>query len=260
MTISYNQAKFLEEAILSVIQQDYHDIEYIVVDPGSTDGSREIIEKYKNKISKIISEPDNGPADGLNKGFSSAGGEVFGFLNSDDELLPGALSCIAEYFISHPEIDVVSGCGFLVDENNGLLGRAVPSKITPWLYVNSGVSVFQQGTFFRSSVFRQVGGFNKLNKTCWDGELFLDMALVGAKFATIGERLALFRLHGEGITGSGRLEQAYLKDVERLFYKVNGRQKKPYDNLNKALARIAKFIYDPAYLYRKFYFDGIRKH
>jgi len=83
VTISYNQARFLEQAIRSVINQDYPDIEYIVVDPGSTDGSRGIIEKYQNRIDKIIFDPDEGPADGLNKGFAHATGDIFGFINAD---------------------------------------------------------------------------------------------------------------------------------------------------------------------------------
>ena len=90
VTISYNQAQFLERTILSVLDQDYPEIEYIVVDPGSTDGSREIIERYGSRISKVILRPDRGAADGLNSGFAEASGQILGFLNSDDTLLPGA--------------------------------------------------------------------------------------------------------------------------------------------------------------------------
>src|ERR1039458_1375445 len=92
VTISFNQAEFIERTILSVLTQDYLDIEYIVVDPGSTDGSRDIIERYRSRISKIILRPDRGAADGLNNGFAEATGEIFGFLNSDDLLRPGARS------------------------------------------------------------------------------------------------------------------------------------------------------------------------
>ena len=95
VTISFNQAEFLERAIRSVIEQDYPDVEYIVVDPGSTDGSREIIEKYRSRISKVILEPDTGPANGLNKGFAAATGEIFGYINADDAFLPKA-SVIAD--------------------------------------------------------------------------------------------------------------------------------------------------------------------
>ena len=115
VTISYNQAQFLEQAITSVIQQNHPDIEYIVVDAGSTDGSRDIIATYQHKIDKAVLEKDNGAADGLNKGFSFATGDIFGFLNSDDELLPDALARVMDFFHDHPEVDVVSGCGYFID-------------------------------------------------------------------------------------------------------------------------------------------------
>lgn len=116
VTISFNQTCFLEEAICSVLEQGYPNVEYIVVDPGSTDGSREIIERYSDRIDKVIFEPDEGPADGLNKGFAHASGDVFGFLNSDDVLEPGALSGAARYFEARPEVDVVSGHSWIIDE------------------------------------------------------------------------------------------------------------------------------------------------
>ena len=123
VTISYNQARFLEQAIRSVIEQDYPDVEYIVVDPGSTDGSREIIERYRDRIDKIIFEPDNGPADGLNKGFARATGDIFGFLNSDDYLLPGALATVASEFATAPWKDVLSGHAVIVDADGREINR-----------------------------------------------------------------------------------------------------------------------------------------
>lgn len=251
VTVSYNQAQFLEQAVLSVINQNYPNIEYIVVDPGSTDGSREIIEKYRSRISKVLLEKDAGAADGLNKGFSFATGDVFGFLNSDDELLPNALSRIAGFFNANQSVDVVSGCGYFTDSEGVRLRRIVPSKLTGWLYVHGGVTVFQQGTFFRARYFNKVGGFNIENRTCWDGELFLDMALAGARFATIGEDLAHFRLHECGITGSGRLEEEYRKDTARLFIKATGRRRNSFDDVQDIAARVIKGLSDPAYYLRR---------
>lgn len=251
VTISYNQAQFLEQAILSVINQKYSDLEYIVVDPGSTDGSREIIEKYRGEIAKVVFEKDAGAADGLNKGFSYATGDVFGFLNSDDELLPDALNKVSAYLAANPRVDAVSGCGYFTDSQGARLRRIVPSKLTPWLYVHGGVSVFQQGTFFRAPYFKKVGGFNIENKTCWDGELFLDMARAGARFATIGDDLAHFRLHEGGITGSGRLEKKYREDVARLFRKVTNRERNSFDGIQDIAARAAKGLVDPAYFFRR---------
>ena len=87
VTISFNQARFLRRAITSVLSQDYPDIEYIVVDPGSTDGSREIINAYGPRLASVIFDPDDGPADGLNRGFQLATGDVLAYINADDALL-----------------------------------------------------------------------------------------------------------------------------------------------------------------------------
>ena len=90
VTISYNQAEFLERCIESVLNQNYPNLEYIIVDPGSTDGSRDIIKRYEKVFSHILLDPDNGPADGLNKGFAKATGDILYFINSDDVVLPDA--------------------------------------------------------------------------------------------------------------------------------------------------------------------------
>lgn len=251
VTISFNQAFFLERAMRSVLDQDYPDIEYIVVDPGSTDGSRDIIERYRDRIQRIVYEPDQGPADGLNKGFSHATGEIYGFLNADDELLPHALSRVVAFFETHPGIGLVSGCGYFIDSDERRIKRIVTTKMTQWLYVYGGVTLFQQGTFFRDAIFKQVGGFNIDNMTCWDGELFLDMVLAGVRSVTIGDDLALFRLHEAGITGSGRLEQAFRADVRRLFVKVMGRDRDRLDALRFVLARVAKGVVNPMYYPRR---------
>src|SRR5208282_97982 len=92
VTISFNLAEFLERTIRSVVERNYSDIEFVVVDSGSTDGSHDIIERYRSHISRVIYEPDRGPVYGLNKGFASATGDIFAFLNFDDFLLPGAVS------------------------------------------------------------------------------------------------------------------------------------------------------------------------
>jgi glycosyltransferase involved in cell wall biosynthesis len=251
VTISYNQAAYLEQAMRSVISQEGTDLEYIVVDPGSTDGSRDIISRYRDRIDVAILEPDAGPSDGLHRGFAAGTGEIFGFINADDELLPGALARMSEAFRRHPRADVVCGCGYFVDEVGQRLRPIVPSKLTPWLYAQGGVSVFQQGTFFRAERFREVGGFRLNNHTCWDGELFLDMALAGARFVTIGSDVAHFRLHGGSITGSGRLEQRYRADIDRLFRKALGRDRRPQDRLFGGTARLLKWALDPAYLARR---------
>jgi len=251
VTISYNQARYLERAIRSVISQEGVALEYIVVDPGSSDGSRELIAKYRDRIDVAVLEADAGPADGLNRGFAWATGDVFGFVNADDELMPGALARIADAFQRMPRADVVSGCGYFVDELGRRLRRIVPTPVSPWLYAHGGVTVFQQGTFFKAEWFRKVGGFCTTNHTCWDAELFLDMALAGARFTTIGSDVAYFRLHQASITGSGRLDERYGRDLDRLFEKATGRGRLPRDKVFGATARLVKWLANPGYLSRR---------
>ena len=123
VTISYNQAQFLEQAMVSVLAQSGVELEYIVVDPGSTDGSRDIIERYRDRIAHVVYEKDDGPADGLNKGFALATGEIYCYLNSDDEFEPNAFQTIAAFFASHTETDVVCGHCWLIDEHERRLRR-----------------------------------------------------------------------------------------------------------------------------------------
>ncbi len=250
VTISYNQAHFLRECIDSVLSQDHQDVEYIVVDPGSTDGSREIIESYGERVIRVF-EADDGPADGLNKGFGLATGDVFGFVNSDDKLAPGALTCVAGAFDSKPTVDVIMGCGHFIDAYGRAQRRVVPSRFTPWLCVHGAVTIFQQGTFFRRASFERVCGFNPNNTIAWDGELFLDMALSGARFARIADNLAFFRIHGSSITGSGghsNTNQGYRLYHRRVLLKATGHPRKRIDWLLDKVARLAKYASDPTYL------------
>ena len=107
ITITYNSAATLEETIRSVTMQDYPDLEYVIIDGGSTDGTLDIVRKYKDQIQVVVSEPDKGISDAFNKGIARATGEVVGIINSDDILLPGALQEVAGAY--DPQVDVYSG-------------------------------------------------------------------------------------------------------------------------------------------------------
>jgi glycosyltransferase involved in cell wall biosynthesis len=212
VTISFNQAEFLERAINSVTKQGYPNLEYIVVDPGSSDGSRELIERHRAAISACCLDPDKGPSDGLNKGFSLSSGDILGYVNADDALLPGSLSYVADFFSQNADVDVVAGGIRIIDAKDrpSLRGRAA-DQFSLRAYAAGICTVTQQATFFRRRAYEAAGGFNVLNRVCWDGELLVDMALHGMKFARTNRTLADFRLYGANITGS----RGYLEKLEK---------------------------------------------
>jgi len=251
VTISYNQAKYLRQCMDSVLNQNYPDIEYIVVDPGSTDGSREIIESYGDRIVKVF-EKDNGPADGLNKGFGLATGDIFYFVNSDDFVLPGAFLFAATEFTKNSDLDVLLGAGIEVNAHGALKRKFYPSSVSTKSYVNGAVTFFQQGMFFKSHAFRQVSGFNKLNKTCWDGELLLSFLLKRLRFKRSMKPLGAFRIYPESITGSQRFSNQFELDKNRMYKIVYGSESNP-NKFIELWFRFIKLIFDPRYAFMRIF-------
>lgn len=227
VTISFNQKQYLKACMDSILTQTDCELEYIVVDAGSTDGSRELIESYGDRVIKVF-ERDDGPADGLNKGFARATGDVYGFINSDDYLWPGALKRVTEFFLAHPHNAFMTGHGFTEDE---FAQRTPirPSVLTPQAMLHRAAVMFQQTTFFTAEQFKKVGGFNSQNRTCWDYELFLNLLQHQAMHHVVKEDLAIFRLYQGSISGSGRLEDKYFKELDALFVKHLGRSRNAFD-------------------------------
>jgi glycosyltransferase involved in cell wall biosynthesis len=250
VTISFNQAEFLERAIRSVVEQDYPDIEYIVVDPGSTDGSRDIIERYRSRIARVIYEPDRGPADGLNKGFACATGDILAFLNSDDVLLSGAVrSAVA--FLNSNEVDVVSGHAMVIDAEDRKLRTAYSEAFSLKMYAYGACVLVQPSTFFTREIFERVQGFNVENKATWDGELWVDMGLLGARFALADEVWSGYRLHSQSITSSRKLRQQQQEGHQRMFRKILGRDSSDTDRLVARACRVRKHLRSPRALYER---------
>jgi glycosyltransferase involved in cell wall biosynthesis len=245
VTISFNQRQYLEEALRSVLTQDYPAIEYIVVDPGSTDGSRELIESFASQLERVVFEPDKGAADGLNNGFQHASGDIFGFLNSDDVLLPGALRSVAQAFAQDSDCNIVMGNGFIIDAQGKRIRRIRAAGFTLDRYFYGGATWLQQATFFRRAAFEAVGGFNVNNRSCWDGELLVDMVRKGAKVKYLNQDLALFRLHAKSITGSRRHSEMMKADADRMFSLSRGRRWTALDTVRAYLFRIERILTHP---------------
>lgn len=245
VTISFNQGCYLERTILSVLDQDHPDIEYIIVDPGSIDGSRELIKRYESRITRAVFEPDSGPADGLNKGFASATGEIFGFLNSDDFLYPGAISGAVRYLSSHPKVDVVSGHARVVGPDERVYRDTYSDRWNARKYIYSGAVLIQASTFFRRSAFEKAGRFNIENRATWDGELFFDMARAGCSFGRSDEIWCGYRLHSESITATKGLEEARAAARKRQFKELIGREPNRWDKPLYFMYRFWKHLANP---------------
>jgi glycosyltransferase involved in cell wall biosynthesis len=224
VTISYNQASFLEECISSVVSQKSEGDEYIVVDPGSTDGSRAIIANHASGIDRLVLEPDHGPADGLNKGFAQSTGEILGYINADDRFVPGALAFVRNFFALNLSADVLCGAIRIVDGRGAVSARKRTSDRFDLRRYAAGIcTVGQQATFFRHRAFEAAGGFNAENGICWDGELLVDLALTGARFATVRRVLGDFRIYSTSMTGSRTFTSKLYEEHGRIAAKIAAR-------------------------------------
>jgi glycosyltransferase involved in cell wall biosynthesis len=241
VTVSFNQANFLQEAIDSVCVSAPHELDYVLVDPGSSDGSGAIVERNRERFAKVILEPDRGPGDGLNKGFAACEADVFGYINSDDRFAPGALDFVAEHFSRHPDIDLLLGAIRIIDATGKarMRGRA-PDRMDLRRFVCGACFAWQQATFFRRELFLRAGGFNTGNRSCWDGELVLDMVLAGARIGYTDTVLGDFRIYGESLTGSGR--QALLEKAEIGRFRVKAASA-GYALLSPSGERLARLRY-----------------
>jgi glycosyltransferase involved in cell wall biosynthesis len=179
VTCSYNQGKFLEEAIRSVLDQGYPNLEYIIMDGGSTDNSVEIIRRYEDRVSYWVSRKDAGQSDALASGFERATGEVLGWLCSDDLLEPGALFEVGQMFLDNPDMDVVFGDTIFVDERSVVTRRYKTLPFSRWLLLNTANYVPQPSTFWRRRIYEQVGGLNRTLHMGLDPDLWLRFSETG---------------------------------------------------------------------------------
>ncbi|MBN1267871.1 MAG: glycosyltransferase [Anaerolineales bacterium] len=194
ITPSFQQAHYLEQTIRSVLNQDYPNLEYIVIDGGSTDGSVDVIRRYENHITRWVSEPDKGQTDALNKGFAMANGEILAWLNSDDLYYPGAVSAAAAYLQQHAEVGLVYGDADYIDEDGKVIGR-FPAAHTDYNRLRRGyVHIPQQAAFFRAFLWKQVGPLDPSFYFAMDYDLWVRLASV-APIRYQPDLWAAFRLH-----------------------------------------------------------------
>jgi glycosyltransferase involved in cell wall biosynthesis len=199
VTPSYNQARFLEITMRSVLEQDYAHIEYIVVDGGSTDGSRDLLEKYSRRLSWWVSEKDRGQTDAINKGFARARGDVLAWLNSDDTYQPGAVREAVDFLQANPQVGLVYGDASYIDENGRVIGR-FPAAQTDYRRLREGyVHIPQQSAFFRANLWRKVGPLDASFYFAMDYDLWVRLARE-APLVYHPRLWANFRLHSDAKT------------------------------------------------------------
>lgn len=195
VTPSYNQAQFIEDTIRSVLLQGYPNLEYIIIDGGSTDGSVAIIKKYESKLAYWVSEPDRGQSHAINKGWQRATGEIVAWLNSDDTYEPGAIQKVVDFLQKNPEVDMVYGECFYIDKDS--------LKIAPFKHKDFNVSkmiqdhrwyIPQQTVWLRKRILDKVGLLDEGLHFKMDRDLYIRIGLNG-KVAKLPEHLANFRTH-----------------------------------------------------------------
>lgn len=201
VTPAFNSGAFLERTIISVLEQDYPALQYVVRDAGSDDGSKEILERHADRFHAWASEPDGGQANAIALGLAETDGEIMAYLNADDVLLPGSLAYVADYFSRNPDVDVVYGQRMIIDE----VGARMGLWITP--EHDSTVLKFadfipQETLFWRRAIWDKVGGIDESFHFALDWDLLLRFASAGARFKRLPRLTAAFRIHGQQKTQS----------------------------------------------------------
>lgn len=194
ITPSFNQATYLERTIHSVLDQKYPNLEYIIIDGGSTDGSVDIIKKYESNLAYWISEPDQGQVNAINKGLKLATGEWVGWQNSDDIYYPGAFESLAMAVEKHTEVDLIFGNIMLIDKDDQEVRGIHYVKPTYWSLLAEGMLLPNQAAFWRRNVHKNVGWLDEKYKYSFDYEWFLRL-LRHQKAFHVNKIFGGFRIH-----------------------------------------------------------------
>jgi glycosyltransferase involved in cell wall biosynthesis len=201
ITPSFNQSNYLEETITSVLNQGYENLEYIIIDGGSTDGSLDIIRKFEDRLVYWVSEPDRGQTHAINKGLERATGDIIAYLNSDDVYAPGTLARVADYWVRHPDVDLVHGrCRFVAKDGGEVGGRTgsitrYDEILDIWDVWWNGRNFVQPEVFWTKRIADKIGPFREDLHWVMDYEYWLRILRAGGKVGFVDAELASFRRH-----------------------------------------------------------------
>jgi glycosyltransferase involved in cell wall biosynthesis len=217
VTPSWNQGKFIEETIRSVLDQDYPNIEYLVIDGGSTDETLDVIKQYADRIAFWVSEPDGGQAAAINKGWSRSTGQILAFLNSDDCYKPGAIRKAVDAFRAHPDAALVYGQAQWVAADGSPLRTTNIHVDGQDLLDRPYQGIPQPAVFLKRTVIERVGALDPSFQFALDGEFFV-RAIGNYRAVTLPDVLATMRLHPESKSVSAAL--GFIPEVFRWAEKV----------------------------------------
>lgn len=266
VTPSYNQGLFLEETILSVLEQNYPNLDYIIIDGGSKDNSVEIIKKYEKYLKYWVSEKDYGQTHAINKGLKQAHGEIAAYINSDDTYEPYTFETVRKHFLDNPNTDFVYGDVNIINEYSRVTKKKKEIDFDFFMgcCIGFGLIIPQQSSFWKVSIHEKIGYFDELLYYNMDGDFFSRVAQNGFKIEHIHATLSNFRWHKGGKTTIHNKikkdKNNYLEANTELkrsynylpFYKfVPYRFSKPFRNLYR-LKRIAKRLYLGHYFVNNF--------
>ena len=239
VTPSYNQGKFLERTINSVLNQDYPNIEYILIDGQSKDESFEIIQKYACWLAYWQSLPDEGQTDAINQGFDKAKGDIYAWINSDDTYEPGAIRHAVEFLQNNPDVGMVYGnCNFINAEDK-IIGQ-FNTRQTDYKRLKRGfVHIPQQASFWRADLWKKVAPLDKSIYFAMDYDLWLRLAKI-SKLVYVPEIWANFRLHGDAKTISE--DDRCWQDMIKIHYRDGGKWWHPLVWKHRARKLAAPYI------------------
>jgi glycosyltransferase involved in cell wall biosynthesis len=218
ITPSFNQVRFIEKTLVSVISQGYPNLEYIVMDGGSTDGTVEIIKRYSRQLTHWVSAPDDGQADAIRRGFELSTGEIMGYVNSDDLLLPGSLEYVAWQFRQHPEAGFLAGGFSDIDEHGHVTWCHWPITPTFERLLLAGFYVGQPACFWTRQAYQRAGGIDASFKFTLDHDLFLRILQDSRAIAT-NRLLACFRSHPQ--SKSALIQHVHMEEQARIYSRSN---------------------------------------
>ncbi len=201
VTPSYNQGQFIEATIRSVLLQSYPNLEYIIMDGGSQDGTVDIIRRYESWLTQWVSEPDRGQSHAINKGLNQGTGQIFTWLNSDDMLLPGALWRVAEAYRAAPDAAAWVGSCHLIRPDGRIIKTVIPrgldrDSLADWYY---GGFIFQPSCFFAANAWQEIDGVDESLYFAMDFDLWLRLSAIG-EFKPMPQILAAAIIHDSAKT------------------------------------------------------------